>query len=49
MGNAGRTQEDKLEIGPANEYLEVVDVDPGSGQFYESVDVNDPNFWHRMD
>ena len=35
--------EDKLEIGPVNEYLEVVDVDPASGQFYQPVDLNDPH------
>lgn len=29
--------------GPVNEYLEVIDVDPTSGQFYKSVDLNDPH------
>jgi hypothetical protein len=32
--------EDRLEIGPINEYLEVIDVDPASGQFYQPVDLN---------
>jgi hypothetical protein len=35
--------EDELEVGPVNEYLEVVDVDPASGQFYEPVDLSDPH------
>ncbi|HWL74002.1 MAG TPA: hypothetical protein VNQ74_09035, partial [Burkholderiaceae bacterium] len=35
--------EDELEIGPINEYLEVIDVDPASGQFYQPVDLNDPH------
>ena len=35
--------EDKLESGPINEYLEVIDVDPASRQFYEPVDLNDPH------
>src|ERR1700726_2600823 len=35
--------EDRLEIGPVNEYVEVVDVDPASGQFYAPVDLNDPH------
>lgn len=29
--------------GPVNEYLEVIDVDPTSGQFYKAVDLNDPH------
>lgn len=28
--------------GPANEYVEVIDVDPASGLFYDPVDLNDP-------
>lgn len=35
--------EDKVEVGPVNDYLEVVDVDPASGQFYEPVNLNDPH------
>jgi hypothetical protein len=35
--------EDPLEIGPVNDYLEVIDVDPASGQFYQPVDLNDPH------
>ncbi len=31
-----------LELGPTGEYLEVVDVDPPSGQFYPPVDLDDP-------
>lgn len=33
--------EDPLEPGPVNDYLEVIDVDPASGKFYEPVDLND--------
>ena len=29
--------------GPIGEYLEVIDVDPASGCFYEPVDLDDPN------
>lgn len=29
-----------LKPGPINDYLEVIDVDPVSGQFYEPVDLN---------
>jgi hypothetical protein len=35
--------EDKLEKGPVNEYIEVVDYDPVSGCFYPPVDLNDPH------
>jgi hypothetical protein len=35
--------EDPLQIGPVNEYLEIVDVDPASGQFYAPLDLNDPH------
>lgn len=31
-----------LEIGPVNDYLEVIDHDPASGVFYAPVDLNDP-------
>jgi subtilisin family serine protease len=31
-----------LERGPVGEYLEVIDVDPASGAFYEPVDLDDP-------
>lgn len=31
-----------LEPGPVGEYLEVVDVDPASNQFYPPVDLDDP-------
>jgi pimeloyl-ACP methyl ester carboxylesterase len=34
--------EDNLEPGPVGEYLEVVDVDPPAGCFYEPVNLNDP-------
>jgi hypothetical protein len=33
---------DKLEIGPVDEYLEVVDYDPPSQRFYAPVDLKDP-------
>ncbi|MBR0756366.1 hypothetical protein JQ604_29665 [Bradyrhizobium jicamae] len=35
--------EEPLDVGPVNEYLEVIDVDPASGQFYEAVNLNDPH------
>ena len=34
---------EKLEPGPRGEYLEVIDVDPGSGCFYAPVDLNEPS------
>lgn len=34
--------EDRLQPGPLNEYVEVIDVDPASGQFYDPIDLNDP-------
>jgi hypothetical protein len=34
--------EDDLKPGPVNDYLEVIDVDPVSGQFYDPVDLNHP-------
>jgi len=33
---------ESLEPGPIGEYLEVVDIDPPSGYFYEPVDLNHP-------
>ncbi|HJQ61208.1 MAG TPA: hypothetical protein VJ890_30165 [Vineibacter sp.] len=35
--------EDKLEDGPVNDYLEVIDVDPASKQFYAPVNLNHPH------
>ncbi|HEY6816006.1 MAG TPA: hypothetical protein VI168_10745 [Croceibacterium sp.] len=35
-------REEKLKPGPVNDYLEVIDVDPVSGQFYDPVDLNHP-------
>ncbi len=37
--NSGK---DILQKGPVGEYLEVVDVDPSSGCYYEPVDLNNP-------
>ena len=34
--------ESPLEPGPVNDYLEVVDYDPGSGVFYAPINLNDP-------
>ncbi|MGH8430295.1 MAG: S8 family serine peptidase, partial [Solimonas sp.] len=34
--------EDDIKPGPVNEYLEVVDFDPVSGEFYEPIDLNHP-------
>lgn len=34
--------EGPLEVGPVNDYLEVVDYDPTSGCFYPPVDLNHP-------
>lgn len=36
-------QEDSLQPGPVNDYLEVIDVDPVSAQFYDPVDLNHPH------
>ena len=36
-------EEDVFGVGPAGEYLEVVDIDPASGLFYPPVNLNDPN------
>ena len=33
---------DILQLGPVGEYVEVVDYDPASGNFYPPVDLNDP-------
>lgn len=35
--------EESVSPGPVNDYLEVIDVDPSSGQFYEPVDLNHPH------
>lgn len=34
--------EGPIELGPTNDYLEVIDFDPTSGHFYEPIDLNDP-------
>ena len=34
---------ERLERGPAGEYLEVIDADPASGCFYEPVDLDHPS------
>lgn len=31
-----------IKPGPCNDYLEVIDIDPGSDQFHGPVDLNDP-------
>ena len=33
---------ERLQPGPRGEYLDVIDVDPGSGCFYEPVNLDDP-------
>ncbi|MFP3681204.1 hypothetical protein SB725_29360 [Pseudomonas sp. SIMBA_041] len=33
--------EAKMQPGPVNEYFEVIDIDPGSAQFYDPVDLDD--------
>lgn len=33
---------ERLDPGPRGEYLDVIDVDPGSGCFYEPVNLNEP-------
>jgi hypothetical protein len=38
-----RVRWEELEPGPRGEYVEVVDVDPASGCFYEPVDLDDRN------
>lgn len=35
--------EEPLSPGPVNDYLEIVDYDPASAQFYEGVDLSDPH------
>jgi hypothetical protein len=37
----GTPPEDELRPGPINDYVEVIDVDPASRQFYDPVDLND--------
>ncbi|MDC8004299.1 hypothetical protein POV27_09570 [Aureisphaera galaxeae] len=39
--------ETPLDPGPIGEYVEVIDYDPGSGFFYEPVDLEDPNIIAR--
>jgi len=34
---------EKLQPGPVGEYVEVIDIDPGSGCFYEPVNLDDPS------
>src|SRR5215471_8989346 len=34
---------EELEAGPSGEYLDVIDVDPGSGCFYAPIDLDDPS------
>lgn len=34
--------EDEISLGPTNDYLEVVDIDPACGLFYAPLDLNDP-------
>ncbi len=34
--------DEKLEPGPVNAYLEVIDIDPVSGAFYDPIDLNHP-------
>jgi hypothetical protein len=38
-----RPWEDELEIGPVNDYLEVIDYDPNFGYFFEPVDLSNPH------
>lgn len=33
--------EEPLKPGPVNQYLEVIDIDPVSGQFYQPIDLSD--------
>jgi hypothetical protein len=33
--------------GPVNDYLEVIDIDPVSGHFYEPIDLSDPHLLAR--
>lgn len=35
--------EDPVKPGPTNEYLEVIDIDPASGQFYPPLNLDDPH------
>ncbi|MGE8064803.1 hypothetical protein [Pseudomonas sp. NPDC089569] len=35
--------EAKMQPGPVNEYFEVIDIDPVSGQFYDPVDLDNRN------
>lgn len=38
----GDPSEEPIQPGPINEYLEVIDIDPPSRQFYQPVDLNAP-------
>ncbi|HXO72866.1 MAG TPA: hypothetical protein VN838_28245 [Bradyrhizobium sp.] len=38
----GTAKQDELQPGPVNDYVEVIDVDPASRQFYDPVDLDDP-------
>ncbi|SDA36271.1 hypothetical protein [Sphingomonas sp. NFR15] len=35
--------EEPISVGPVNEYLEVIDIDPASRQFYPPLDLNAPD------
>src|SRR4051812_43822202 len=35
--------ESPLEVGPVNDYVEVVDFDPAAGLFYAPIDLNHPD------
>jgi hypothetical protein len=39
--------EEKLQPGPVNDYLEIIDFDPVSGQLYEPVDLNNASVLAR--
>jgi hypothetical protein len=43
LKNGELAHERGLLPGPVGDYLEVIDVDPASGQAYEPVDLNDPH------
>ncbi|UPK10716.1 hypothetical protein IVA93_31670 [Bradyrhizobium sp. 155] len=38
----GTAEQDQVQPGPINDYVEVIDVDPASRQFYDPVDLNNP-------
>lgn len=35
--------ESRLEVGPVNDYVEVIDFDPAAGLFYAPIDLNHPD------